>query len=151
MASINTGRVVLGGLLAGLVINLGEFLASVLIFADAYAEMMEALGLAEPGGTAMALFVIMGFLGGMVMVWVYAGIRPRFGAGPKTAAMAGLVAWILWYFFPTVGYSAMGMYSMDMTMILMLVWGLVEFQLAAQAGAWFYQESQGGTAGAPTM
>ncbi|HSE60477.1 MAG TPA: hypothetical protein VLA99_17380 [Nitrospiraceae bacterium] len=28
-------------------------------------------------------------------LWLYAAIRPRFGAGPKTALYAGLGVWVL--------------------------------------------------------
>lgn len=36
-----------------------------------------------------------GLIIGLAAVWIYAGIRPRFGAGPKTALYAGLVTWVL--------------------------------------------------------
>jgi hypothetical protein len=44
MSRINWGRVFLGGLLAGVVINLGEFLFHAVIFKDEVAEGMRALG-----------------------------------------------------------------------------------------------------------
>ena len=32
---------------------------------------------------------------GILMTWWYAAIRPRFGAGPKTAAIAGFAVWLI--------------------------------------------------------
>jgi hypothetical protein len=36
------------------------------------------------GGAQLAMFIAWGFLVGIVAIWLYAGIRPRYGAGPKT-------------------------------------------------------------------
>ena len=44
MGRINWGRVFLGGLLAGVVINVGEFLFHAVLFKDQMAEAMRALG-----------------------------------------------------------------------------------------------------------
>lgn len=147
MGTINAGRVVLGGLLAGLVIDVGEWLASV-VFAEQYEQMFEAIGVPEPATATMLLLVLGGFLVGIVMVWLYAAIRPRFGAGPRTALYAGLAVWFLGWLWPTASGAAMGLYEMTVTMwIISIVWGVVELGLAALAGGWLYQE--GGAAAAP--
>jgi hypothetical protein len=44
MGRINWGRVFLGGLLTGVVINVGEFLFHAVLFKDQVEEMMRALG-----------------------------------------------------------------------------------------------------------
>ena len=44
MGRINWGRVFLGGLLAGVVINVGEFLFHAVLYKDQMAEAMRALG-----------------------------------------------------------------------------------------------------------
>ena len=139
MSNINNGRVILGGLLAGLVINIGEFLRDGILLADRVAEMLKALGLSEPSGGPMLVFTIVGFLLGIVMVWLYAAIRPRFGPGVRTAIVAGVLIWLLVYLFPSIGYAALDMFPGDYLLIAN-VWGLVEISLAAVAGAWIYQE-----------
>ena len=72
---------------------------------------MNALGIdmeaAESPGM-MVMFLAWGFFYGVIAVWVYAAIRPRFGPGPRTALRAGLVVWLVGYLAPTAGYSAMG-------------------------------------------
>jgi hypothetical protein len=139
MAQINAGRVVLGGLVAGLVINVGEWAGSMLFFESEMQRLLDALELPEMGGAALAIFLLLGFLGGIVLVWIYAGIRPRFGPGPKTAAMAGVMVWVFAYLWPVVGFAGMGVFDWG-TSGIALVWGLVEIPLAAIAGAWLYQE-----------
>lgn len=42
---------------------------------------------------------------------LYALIRPRLGAGPKTAVTAGLLVWVLAYVYSSVGITAVGIFS----------------------------------------
>jgi hypothetical protein len=139
MGKINLGRVILGGLVAGLVINFGEFILNGLILARQLEDAMRALNKPIIGNEAIALFVIGGFLLGILMIWLYAAIRPRFGAGPKTAICAGLVTWAFAYFYGSIGFIGMGLFPANLVFIG-LVWGLVELPIAAVAGAWLYQE-----------
>ncbi len=139
MASINTGRVVAGGLLAGLVINVGEYLLNEVVLQAEMAAFMERFNLPPTSGASMAVLVALGFVGGIALVWIYAGIRPRFGPGPRTAAYAGVAGWLFAYFWPGIVFAALGMWAWGPTM-LALVWGIVEFALAAVAGAWLYKE-----------
>ena len=81
----------------------------------------------------------MTFVLGVLLVWLHAAIRPRFGPGPKTAITAGLLVWIFAYFFPTVGISAVGMVPARLAAIA-CTWGLVEVPLAAWVGARLYTE-----------
>ena len=63
MGKINYGRVVLGGLLAGLIITAGEYLLNEVVFAEDMAVLMANLGLSVPGGQQIAGFVIMTEIG----------------------------------------------------------------------------------------
>ncbi|MBI4544442.1 MAG: hypothetical protein HY703_04540 [Gemmatimonadetes bacterium] len=140
MGKINTGRVLLGGVVAGLIVNVGEFILNVPVAGEEFDAAMRELGKEPVAASAITIFVILGFLLGIVGVWLYAAMRPRFGPGPRTAATAGLTLWALAYLFPTLGMMVMDLFPFDM-MLLSLVWGLVETQIALQAGAWFYQEA----------
>ena len=143
MGRINWGRVFLGGLLAGVVINVGEFLFHAVLFKDQVAEMMRALG-KDPAtvmtGGAVVIWNILGFLAGIGAVWGYAAIRPRFGAGAKTAMIAGIAVWYFSRFLGAIGEMNMGMASQKMIMTG-LVWGLVEIVIATIAGGWAYKEA----------
>jgi hypothetical protein len=139
MGSINMGRVVLGGLLAGLVINASEFVLNEVVLGAEMRAMMERLNLPQIGGNAIAVFVVFGFVLGIATTWLYAAIRPRYGAGPKTALCAGATVWFLAYFYTSVGLVVVGMIPRRMAAIS-LAWGLVELLVAAEAGAWLYRE-----------
>jgi hypothetical protein len=139
MTGINTGRVILGGLLAGVVINVGESVLNAVVLADDMAAALARMNLPPVGGSAIGVFVVLGFALGIAMVWLYAAIRPRYGAGARTALCAGAAVWFLAYLYPSIGYAVMGMFSTG-TIVLALIWGLVELLIAAVAGAWLYKE-----------
>ena len=139
MSGINIGRVILGGLLAGLVMNIGETILNVPILGAQMDAATESLGLDPVGGGAIAMFVIMTFAFGILLVWLYAAVRPRLGPGPKTAVIIGVVIWFLAYLGPTVGMNVMGILPGRLA-VIGSIWGLVELPLAAVAGAWLYRE-----------
>jgi hypothetical protein len=138
---MNKGRILLGGLLAGLVINLGEFLLKGVLLAELMKEEFSRLGLPEePSGKTIAIWVILTFILGIAIVYLYAMIRPRSGPGLKSALCAGLIAWFFVYVYVGVSYHAMGLWSLGLTLIGM-VWGLFEYAIGAITGAWVYRES----------
>ncbi len=139
MGRINTGRVILGGLVAGLVINIGETILNMPIIGAESDAALQAFGLESVGGGAIAVFVAMGFLLGLVAVWLYAAIRPRFGPGPKAAVIAGLVLWALGVLFPSIVYGILGLFPARL-LVIVTVWDLFEMPIASVAGAWLYKE-----------
>jgi hypothetical protein len=139
MGKINLARVIVGGLLAGLIINVGEFLLNEVILGQRWADAFKARGLPAMGGTEMAYMVVVSFAFGLVMIWVYAAIRPRMGAGPKTAVCAGLIVWALAYLLPSASAAAMHMFPRRLILYGTL-WGVFELIIAALAGAWLYKE-----------
>jgi hypothetical protein len=139
MTHINLGRVVLGGLLAGLVINIFETLLNVVVFGQAMADLLKARNLPELGGSAIGGFIFFAFVLGIVTIFLYAAIRPRFGAGPGTAVIAGLFVWYFAYFYKASATALMGFYPINVA-ATGAVWGLVEIVLASVAGAWIYTE-----------
>jgi hypothetical protein len=104
------------------------------------AAAMANLNLNAIGGEQIAAFVAMTFVLAIALVWIYAAIRPRFGAGVKTAVIAGVVTWLIGSCLPTAGFVIMGVFPTDLAVIGCL-WGLVEIVIAAVAGAWVYKES----------
>lgn len=139
MGKINMGRVILGGLLAGLVINISEFILNTIVLMRDMEEALQALNLPPVGGGAIGVFVAQGFVMGIVTVWLYAAIRPRFGPGPRTALLAGLVVWFLTPVLGSVGFLVMGLFPAKLVAIG-IVWTLAELLLASVAGTWLYKE-----------
>ncbi|MGE0128366.1 MAG: hypothetical protein AB7U82_09825 [Blastocatellales bacterium] len=142
MKKINVGRVLLGGLVAGLVLNIGEFLLNGVILANDMKADMETHRIQEPGATFFVNVTVATFVLGIVIVYLYAAIRPQFGAGPKTAICAGALAWFFVYVYTGVIYGSMGLFSLK-PLLIGAVWGLVEFSLGAIAGAKLYKDAEG--------
>ncbi|HEY3579466.1 MAG TPA: hypothetical protein VGK82_02945 [Pyrinomonadaceae bacterium] len=139
MSKINFGRVILGGLLAGLVLNIGEYLLNEVIFKQEMEETFRRLHVTPPGGNFIAIAVAITFLLGILIICLYAMIRPRYGPGPKTALCAASVIWFCVYFYCGVLNAAL--FNLPTrSVIIGMVWGIVEYSLAAIAGAWLYRE-----------
>lgn len=139
MGKINVGRVILGGLVAGLIINISEYVLNTYVVAAEMTAIMERMGLPPIGMHQIAWFLILTFVMGIVIVFLYAGLRPRFGAGAKTAVIAGVAVWIL-AMMGTVADAIIGIVPANLV-LLAGAWSLVEIVVAAVVGAWLYRES----------
>src|SRR5580765_204131 len=96
---INIGRVLLGGLVAGLILNIGEWVLNGVVLAKDMKEFFAKCNLPEPGPNFLVIAVGITFVLGIVLVLGYAAIRSRFGPGPKTAIIAALFAWFGIYLY----------------------------------------------------
>jgi len=105
MGRINWGRVFVGGLVAGLIINLFESVTNGVVLAANWGAPMK-----------------------VAAIWLYAAARPRFAAGPKTAALTGFTYWIMGYALPTLGQIQWDCSRSDCRSV------------ASVVGAWFYRE-----------
>lgn len=140
MRAINWTRVLIGGIVAGLIIDVVEGLLHGVVLGPEWRQAMQALGKPLEENTGRMLFyVLLGFAYGILAVLLYASIRPRYGAGPKTALYAGGGVWVLGYCLPTLTWIPMGLFPADL-MAFTVVVGLVEILLATEAGAWLYRE-----------
>ena len=140
MNKINLGRVLLGGLVAGLVLNVGEWLLNGKVLATEMGEFFKRCGFPQPGNKFLVIAVVITFVLGIVLVLGYAAIRPRFGPGPKTAIIAGLFAWFGVVVYQNVIGAGLGMEPTNLVAIV-VGWELVEYLLAALVGAWLYKEA----------
>jgi hypothetical protein len=144
MAKINLSRVILGGLLAGVVINLVEGVMNGVVFQKQWADVMTGLGKsATPSVKQIVAFNVLGFAVGLLTVWLYAAIRPRFGAGPKTAMCAGLIVWALAFAAGNAGPVFLHIYRVEL-MIPAVAIELLEMLAAALVGAYLYKEDAAG-------
>jgi hypothetical protein len=139
MGKINLKGVIVGGLVAGVVLNIVDFLLFGVVLKDQMAAMMQAMGKPPMSSGMMLWFTFLDFLYGIYLVWLYAAIRPRFGAGPGTAIKAGLVSWVAVGLFHALFEAPMGMMPQN-TMILITLVALVQQPLATVVGAKLYTE-----------
>jgi hypothetical protein len=131
--------VLLGGLLAGTIINVFEFVTNGVFLAAEWRAMMQALGRTTPPGASGAVFLIWGYLSGIGAIWLYAAARPRFGSGTKTAVLTGFAFWVLTTVLCTIDEAGVGLYPLRLLVILFFVC-LVQCVAAWVAGAWLYKE-----------
>jgi hypothetical protein len=142
MTSINTTRVVTGGLLAGLVMNVGEAALHGGVLGASAQALFDRYQVGQPGSPVpIVSLMLMTFVLGIASVWLYAAIRPRYGAGPGTAIIAGLAVWVIAHLWSGVylGMGFLGLIPPDLAYIP-VAWGLVEAPLGTLAGAWLYKE-----------
>jgi hypothetical protein len=141
MERINLGRVVLGGIVAGIVANILGYLVDGVILAPRWTAALQALGKGDFSTKQIVAFNLLGLAYGVFAVWLYAAMRPRSGAGPNTAILAGLAVWVAGVLLPNAGFMvAMKLFPRDLAAMTTLG-GVVEWAAAILAGAALYKES----------
>ena len=148
MASINLGRVVAGGLVAGVVANVIDFVTNTYVLAADMAAWAPTRNLdpaAINSGPVAVTWIVVDFIFGLTVVSTYAAMRPRFGAGPKTAMLAALALWVA-VTAVLFGFTQMGVFSMAL-FVKGSIAALINALVASVAGAAVYKE-EGAAAGA---
>lgn len=140
MGRINAGRVILGGIVAGIVVDVLSYVVDGMLLAPQWAASMKALGTPEFTTAQLVLFNVLGLAQGIFAIWLYAAIRPRYGAGPKTAVCAGVAAWVAILLLPNISFmSASGLFPANLT-FWTTAGGIVEMVIGTLVGAALYRE-----------
>lgn len=126
-------RTFLAASIIGLIIVVGEAVLNGVVLADEWTEMNTSLGIGPPTVTTSAAALLKLYALGFVVLWLYWTMRPRFGAGRKTALIAGgFVAFMIWV------WALLGLWLGGYVNLAIagptLIWGLIEVPLAALAG-----------------
>lgn len=124
-------RIIAGGLLAGSVIVIGET-ARQAIFTDATP--------ASGGSMPLGVFILRGASLGILCLLLYAAVRPRLGAGVKTALTVGILVFLVGTLFPPFGLT-MQTFAPARLLLETIIWNAVLLPLATVAGAWLYREA----------
>jgi len=140
--AINASKVLVGGLAAGVVYNIIGFVGFGMLLgprfeaeAVAVAPVLQGRGMT---GSAIAINVIASFAAGILLVWLYAAMRPRFGPGMKTATMAALAVWICGFLFH-LDWLIVGLMT-PATYMMAAVMAMVQVLPSAAVGGMLYQE-----------
>jgi hypothetical protein len=142
MYKINWVRVLVGGLIAAIILFLTDgFFHERVVIAD-WKAIYDGLGVAEPrhNPAALAYFAIFELGRGMISIYLYALMRSCCGPGPKTAALAGVVAWIAFSVTGPAQFIPLGFYSHALW-IKVGAFQLVTSIIAAIAGAALYRDA----------
>jgi hypothetical protein len=141
MATMNVKRLLIAGGVAGVVMNVIDFVANYLTGASLYRDLMSvnpALweNMNRPG--RLPAYLLIDFILAFVIVWFYAAIRPRYGAGPATALRAAAAIWLFgaaqWYLFVLMGLLS------PMTFGIGSLVSAVNFAATALVGGKLYRE-----------
>jgi hypothetical protein len=140
MSKISGGKVAAGGILAGVIMSGLDFYANNYALAPDWQDVarLHNLDLAVMGGTAgVVTMLLVDFALGQLLVLTYAAIRPRFGAGPGTAAIAAFLIFLSQAL--VLGTFGGVFLSWDLYVRQSAV-TLVGMLAGAVAGAWVYAE-----------
>jgi hypothetical protein len=140
--TINFARVISGGCIAGIILFIGSGIVNGAILNSEFEQWVHEMGNLIhplPQSTSLLLWGLMCLMHGIVGVWIYAGIRPRYGAGPKTALLAGLLLWIVSKLAVALDLFALGILPKNI-LVGQLIESFVAILLGVFLGALFYKE-----------
>ena len=140
MAAINTGKVIVGGLAGGVVLNIVDYVVNGVWLAEKWTAQTAKLNpnLNMMASTSIAYYVVTDFLLGILVVWLYAAIRPRFGPGSGTATKAAIAVWIA-VALVNANLAVGGMYGPKI-IALSCAFTLVGMLAGGNVGAMMYKE-----------
>jgi hypothetical protein len=142
IGKINVSRLIWGGVVAGVVLDVITGFANARVFNGEFQSWANGMGdhLHPPGPPIQISFwVLMCLIDGMVGVWIYVGMRPRFGAGPKTALIAGLLVWTAGRLCVAFDMFALGVFPWRL-LAGQSILGLAAILPGVLTGAWIYRE-----------
>ncbi len=140
MGKINWGRVVLGGIVAGVVYSIIDYPVNGMWLAGRWNDGLAALGHTALSMRQIVSLNILNLVGGIAFVWLYAAIRPRYGAGPGTAVHAAIWFWIIGTLIPNLAFMWVPHLFSHHLMAYTTAAALVETIIAGLAGASVYKE-----------
>jgi hypothetical protein len=141
MSKINVGRVILGGIIAGIAGNLLDYWVDGVLLARMWNGQLATWGRPPFSGSQIAWFMAFGIIIGLVAIWIYAGIRPRFGPGVKTAIYAGVAVWIVGFLVPNFALMWVTHFFSGHLTAYTTLGGLFEIVIGTICGAAVYKEA----------
>jgi hypothetical protein len=133
--------VLFGGIAAGVVMNIMDAVTNgVLMFGELQANAAR-LGLTLTGAESlpsMAALAAVDVVFGVVLVWLYAALRPTLGPGVKTALVAALAMYLSTMGI-IVGFALMGVVTGEI-FIKMAIAGALTLAAGAIVGARLYRD-----------
>ena len=141
MAKINWGRLIVGVLVAAVIMFLTDgFIHERLVNAE-WRAVYDGLRAAEPEehGTSMVYFAVFELGRAFIAMLFYATMRTHFGAGPKTAVIAGIASWIAFSLTGPAQFIPLGFFSTALWLKVGAL-HLITSILATIAGAALYKD-----------
>src|SRR5678816_3805457 len=97
MGKMNVPKIVLGGVVAGILCFIGDGVVHGVLLKERWMQVMANLArpAMEEQPVHMLYYAVYDLAKALIGVWLYAAIRPRFGPGGRTAVIAAVVTWAL--------------------------------------------------------
>jgi len=136
------GRIVLAGLVAGLVMNVIDGFTNGFVLVAQWAAETARLNpdlMAKVTTSSTVGWIVVDFALGLLLVCLYAAIRPRLGPGPTTAFLAAGFLWLAAHVM-FASYAFMGLYSWSLVASSSLG-GLIAAAAGGYVGGYLYRES----------
>jgi hypothetical protein len=137
LGRINWVRVLSCGLVAGVTWTVLSSVVTVLA-GQAFSAAVPGNRLTAPSAPLVTFLVVVNLAEGVWAMWLYAAIRPRYGAGPRTAVIVGLSWWVLSSLID-VTWGSFGFVPAG-ALLGPIAASLPATVLATLAGAWRYTE-----------
>lgn len=143
MSGINWVRLILATLIAAVIAFLTDGVFHEKVVGADWMAVYASLGIAEPkhSGAGIVYFAVFELGRGFISMVLYVFMRDRCKPGPKTAACAGVVAWIAFSVTGPAQFIPLGFFS-NTLWIKVAAFQLVTSILAAIAGAAVYKEAK---------
>ncbi len=143
MGRINVGRVIICGIIAGVICFLGDGVVHGVLLKDRWTEIMNAAGKGGADDVSSqhpGYFIAYDLLKGLIALWIYAAIRPSSGPGPATALKAAILVWLLVIPVPIIGLLPMQFFGAKFA-VMWSIYGIVPIIVGTLVGAWMYRDA----------
>ena len=141
MPKINWLRLIIGGVVAAVICFFSDGFLHEKILATDWTSVYDNLGAKEPHphGMGLAYFAVFELGRGLLSIFIYVLMRGHWKAGPKTAAIAGVVAWLAFSIAGPTQFIPLGFFSNALWMKA-AAFQFISSIVAAIAGAALYKE-----------
>ncbi|HMJ24428.1 MAG TPA: hypothetical protein VK475_01295 [Pyrinomonadaceae bacterium] len=143
MPRINWVRLIIGGVIASIILFVTDGVFHENVVSGDWKALHDNLGIPEGKHNALGVlyFAVFELGRGFVSLFLYALMRPFLKPGPKTAVLAGVVAWIAFSVTGPAQFIPLGFFS-NALWIKVAAFQLITSILAAIAGAAVYKEAK---------
>ena len=138
---INWNRILVGGLVASIILFITDGLLHERILNSDWASVYANLGRSPMEHNSMGIiyFAVFELGRGFLSIFLYAMMRTQFAPGPKTAVIAGVVAWLAYSVTGPAQFIPLGFFSTTLW-LKAGAFQLVTSIVAALAGAALYRD-----------
>lgn len=142
MGKINPGRVILGGIVAGLVADLISYLVDGVMLKSRWLAANHFLHMGAFTSTQIIAFNLLGLIAGVITIWFYAAAKPRLGSRYRTALNVALAVWMIAYVIPNAALMYVTHLYPHHLVVYTTLGALVEVFIGTMVGASLYKDTE---------